>query len=164
MTEIVPCEDKSSPVRRRVVLTIAAAGALFAASSASFAYDGPTLRSGLWKFERTLEADGKPTDRVQTSGLPIDRETTRCVNPTLALKAESTPLHAGACNTKDFRKTDGGYVFQRTCGGAEPIKTEIEVKSDSAYTEINEGNIGKTSTKEMVVAQRVGDCRPEDER
>ena len=158
MTEIVPREN--NPVPRRILLAISAACALLATSSASFAYDGPTFRSGLWKFERTLETDGKPNDRLQTSGLPIDRQMTRCVNPTQALKAEFTPLKVGACSTKDLRKTDDGYVFQKICGSAAPIKTEISVKGDSAYTEIHQGSIGKIPTKETVVAQRVGDCRP----
>ena len=161
MTQILPPEDKSNPVPRRVMLAIAAACALFAAGSESFADDGPTFRSGLWKFERTLETDGKPTDRLQTSGLSIARQMTRCVNPTLELKAELKPLKViGACSTSDLRKTDDGYVFEKVCGSAAPIKSEINVKSDSAYTEIHEGNIGKQSTKEIVVAQRIGDCHP----
>jgi hypothetical protein len=158
MTKLARCEDKSNSVSRPGVLAAAAAVALFAAMPACLAYDGPTLRSGLWKFERTLETDGKPTDRLQTSGLSIDRQLTRCVNPTSALKAEFTPL--GACKIKDFRKTDGGYVFQTICGSGAPIETQIDVKNDSAYTEINQGNIGKIPTKETVVAQRVGNCRP----
>ena len=160
MTQIVPPEDKSNPMPRRTMLAIAAACALFATGSESLAYDGPTFRSGLWKFERTLETNGKPTDRRQTSGLLIDRHTTRCVNPTNAVKAEFTPIEVGACNTRDLRKIDDGYVFQKICRGDAPVKTEINVKSDSAYTEINEGNMGKISTKETVVANRVGDCDP----
>src|SRR4051794_34241073 len=121
MTEIVSREDQSNPAPRWTVLAIAAACALVAALSEGFAYDGPTLRRGLWKFERTLETDGKPTNRLQTSGLSIAREMTRCVNPTLALEAEFTPLiKSDACNTKDFRRTDDGYVFQRICGGTTP--------------------------------------------
>ncbi len=160
MTQIVPPKDKSSPVPRRVMLAIAAACVLFAAGSESFADDGPTFRSGLWKFERTLETNGEATDRLQTSGLSIARQMTRCVNPTLELKEELTPLKVGACNTRDLRKTDDGYVFEKVCGNAAPIKSEINVKSDSAYTEIHEGNIGKLSTKEIVVAHRIGDCDP----
>jgi len=160
MTQIVPPEDKSNPVPRRVMLAIATACALFAASSESFAYDGPTFRTGLWKLERTLETNGKPTDRRQPSGLLVARHTTRCVNPTNALKAELTPLEVGACNVSDLHKTADGYVFEKVCRGATPIKTEINVKSDSAYTEINEGQMGKISTKETVVARRVGDCHP----
>ena len=83
----------------------------------------------------------------------------RCPNKT-ELKAEFTPLKVGGCSTKDLRKTDDGYVFQKVCGGAAPIKTEINVKGDSAYTEIHQGSIGRIPTKETVAAQRVGDCRP----
>jgi hypothetical protein len=140
------------------VLAAAAAFAVFTAMPACLAYDGPTFRSGLWKFERTLETDGKPTNRLPTSGLSIDREMTRCVNPTSALKPEFTPSHFDASKIKDVRKTDGGYVFQKTCGRNAPVETQIDVKSDSAYTEINQGSIGNISTKETVVAQRVGDC------
>ena len=160
MTQIVPPEDKSNPVPRRVMLAIATACVLFGASSESFAYDDPTFRPGLGKLERTLETNGKPTDRRQPSGLLVARHTTRCVNPTNALKAELTPLEVGACSVSDLHKTADGYVFEKVCRGATPIKTEINVKSDSAYTEINEGQMGKISTKETVVAQRVGDCHP----
>jgi hypothetical protein len=164
MSEIVPREPKAGLVPGRLLLAIVAGCALFAAGAESFAYDGPTFRSGLWKFERTLETDGKPTDRLQTSGLSIDRSMTRCVNPTSALKAELTakfaPFRVGACDTRDLQKTDSGYVFQKVCGGAAPVKTKVEVKSDSAYTEIHEGNVGSIPTREIVVAQRVGDCHP----
>ncbi len=150
------CEGKSSSVGRRRVLVIAAAVALFAATPACLAYEGPTFRIGLWKFERTLEIDGKETNRLQTSGLLIAREMTRCVDPTSAMKAAFTAF--GVCKTKDVRKTDGGYVFQKICGRLAPIETQIDVKGDSAYTEINQGNMGKISSKEIMVAQRVGDC------
>jgi hypothetical protein len=142
----------------RASLAMAAtAVGLVAAASACLAHDGPTFRSGLWKFERSLETDGKTTNRLQANGLPIKQEVTRCVNPTPAVKAEFTPFEA--CKPLDFRKTDGRYVAERSCGGGSPIKAEIDVKSDSAYTEINEGSIGKMSTKETIVAQRIGDCR-----
>ena len=158
MTEMVPRKDRSNPGLRWAALAIAAACALFATSSEGFSYDGPNLRRGLWKFERTLETNGKPTDRRQTSGLLIDRQMTRCVDPTKALKAEFTPLEVGACNVSDVRKKDDGYVLQKKCRGTTPIKTEINIKGDSAYTEINEGKIGKIPTKEIVEAHRVGDC------
>jgi hypothetical protein len=160
MTKVGRREARSSAVGRRGVLAIAAPVALFAATSACLAYDGPTFRSGLWKFERTLETNGEPTNRLQTSGLPIAREITRCVDPTSAMKAQFTQQLS--CKAKNFRKTDGGYVFQKFCGSGAPIETQIDVKGDSAYTEINQGNIGKMSSKETVVAQRVGDCRHRD--
>jgi hypothetical protein len=160
MMEIDLREGKSNRCRHRLVIA-ATVCALFASKSESFAYDGPVVRSGLWKFERTLETDGKRTDRLQTSGLLIDREMTRCVNPTAALKLEFAPLQFGTCSAKDVRKTDEGYVFLKVCAGtATPIKTEINVESDSAYIEINQGTIGKIASKETLVARRVGDCHP----
>jgi hypothetical protein len=133
MTEIARGENRSNPIRRRVVLAVAAACVLSATRSEGFAYDGPVLRGGLWKFERTLETDGKPTDRLQTIGLLIDRQMTRCVNPTRAVQSEFAPF--GACSTKDLQKTDD--VFQKVSTGAKPIMTKIDVQGDSAYTEIN---------------------------
>jgi hypothetical protein len=154
-------QTKSSSVLYPKIFAVAAAVcALLAAKSASFADDGPVLRGGLWKFERTIETNGESTNRLQTSGLPIDRDTTRCVDPTAALKLELAPLQFGVCSVKDLRKTDGGYVFEKICSGGTPIKTELNVESDSAYTEVNEGTIGKISTKETLVAHRVGDCHP----
>jgi hypothetical protein len=161
MTELVLRQIIRNPKWRHACFAVSAvACALLAAKSVSFADDGPVLRSGLWKFERTLETNGEPTNRLQTSGLPIDRDTTRCVDPTHALKLELAPLQFGVCSVKDLRKTDGGYVFEKICSGATPIKTELNVESDSAYTEVNEGTIGKISTKETLVAHRVGDCHP----
>jgi hypothetical protein len=146
----------SKSANRRAGLAIAAI-ALVAAMPACRADDAPTFRSGLWKFERTLETDGKTTNQLLANGLSINQEIIRCMNPTFSVKAEFTSFEA--CKPRDLQKTDGSYALQRVCGGNSPIKTQIDVKSDSAYTEINEGNIGKMSTKETVVARRVGDCR-----
>jgi hypothetical protein len=158
MTKVGRSEAQSSSVGRRRAQAIAAVVALFAPTPACLAYDGPTFRSGLWKFERTLETNGEQTNRLQTSGLPIAQEITRCVDPTSAMKAQFTQQLS--CKSKNFRKTDGGYVFQKICGSGAPIETQIDVYGDSAYTEINQGNIGKMSSKETIVAQRLGDCRP----
>jgi hypothetical protein len=151
------------PVSNQIVRQLAvAAGVVFAllvTKSESLAYDGPVFRSGLWKFERSLETDGRSTDRLQTSGLLIDRQTTRCTDPTRAIRLEFAPKQFGTCGAKDVRKTGDGYAFEKVCSGSRPIKTEIEVKGDSAYTEINQGDIGKISSKEILVAQRVGDCQ-----
>jgi hypothetical protein len=76
--------------------------------SASFADDSPAVRAGLWEFERTLETDGKATDRALTSGLLYARQITRCLNPTGALPAENA---RGLCKIRDLRKGDDNYDF-----------------------------------------------------
>jgi hypothetical protein len=157
MPAIVPQDDKPALVLRWAVLATGAACALLAAKSASLAHDGPTVRAGLWKFERMLEIDGKPTDRVLTSGLLYARQTIRCVNPTVWLQ-ETTQSGAGLCKIRDLRKSDDNYDFEKVCGDNAPVKTTINIKSDSAYTEINEGRIGGVATKETIDARRVSDC------
>src|SRR6266567_9308165 len=46
VTAIVSHEDESDRIRRRMLLAVAAACALLATTSARFAFDGPTFRSG----------------------------------------------------------------------------------------------------------------------
>jgi len=122
MTKVGRSEAQSSSVGRRRAQAIAAVVALFAPTPACLAYDGPTFRSGLWKFERTLETNGEQTNRLQTSGLPIAQEITRCVDPTSAIKAQFTQQLS--CKSKNFRKTDGGYVFpenlRKRCTNRDP--------------------------------------------
>ena len=156
MTQIAPRHNPNS-IQRPVLLALAALAALWATTSAVLAYDGPVLRGGLWKFERTLETNGKSSDLLQISGFA--RETTRCVNPSRVLRFEFTS-RLGFCPARDIRKNDDTYVFQKVCRGTSPIRTEINVKGDSDYTEVNEGKTGKIAAKETLVAHRVGDCRP----
>jgi hypothetical protein len=160
MPAIVPHDNKPALILRWAGLATGAACALLAARSASFADDRPTVRAGLWKFERMLETDGKPTDRVLSSGLPYARQVTRCVNPTIAIQAETAPSRSGLCKISDLRRKEDDYDFQKVCGDGAPVKTTINITSDSAYTEINEGRIGGTATKEIIEAQRVSDCHP----
>jgi hypothetical protein len=152
-------KSASDRIGRQLAVAGGVICALLVTESESFAYDGPVFRSGLWRFERTLETDGRPTDRLQTSGLLIDRHMTRCTDPTRAMRLEFAPMQFGTCGAKDVRKTSDGYAFEKVCSGSKPIKTEINVRNDSAYTEINQGDIGKISSKEILVAQRVGDCQ-----
>ncbi|WP_027550180.1 DUF3617 family protein [Bradyrhizobium sp. Cp5.3] len=160
MHRVVSQEDKPALILRCAVLATGAVCALLAAKSPSSADDRPAVRAGLWKFERTLETDGKATDRVLTSGLLYARQITRCVNPTRALQAETAlPL----CKIRDLRKRDDNYEFQKVCGGGAPVKTTIDIKSDSDYTMINEGRIGAIASREIIEARRLADCNPKGE-
>lgn len=158
MIAIVSASHDPIPAGRWAALAVLSVCALFATDSNSFAHERPVLRGGLWEFDRTLETNGKVTNRLQTSGLSIDRHMTRCVNPTRALDAELGRRRGGFCNIKDLHEKDGGYEFEKFCGGGTPIRTTIDVKGDGAYTEVNEGRIGKIASKETIDARRVGDC------
>ena len=96
---------------------------------------------------------------VLASGLLYARQITRCVNPSRALQAATAQ---GLCKTRDLRQRDHTYDFEKVCGSGAPVKTTINIKNDSDYTEINEGRIGGIESKEIIEAQRLGDCQPRD--
>jgi len=81
-----------------------------------------------------------------------------CVDPGNAAKA-SRPIFLGNCQVRRTEANDNDYVTLTTCGAGAPIRTEIRVESDTAYTAIHEGKIGARTTKDIVVARRIGDCR-----
>ena len=114
MTAIVPREDESDPGPPPLCCWpwLRPARCWRQAPLASRYLTARLFAAGCGSSSGPFETDGKRNDRLQTSGLPIARQMTRCVNPTLELKAEFAPLKAGGCSTKDLRKTDDGYVFQ----------------------------------------------------
>jgi len=123
------------------------------------AKDPPKFRPGLWQFDRTLEIDGVKTERrLLTSNLVVKPREIRCVNPHVALKAASRPLYLGNCRVTRSQPGDNEYVTMTFCGPGDPVKSELKVESDTAYTEINEGRIGASTTRDTVVARRIGDC------
>src|SRR5436305_6454718 len=103
MTQIAPRQANSNPIQRPVLVALAALAALLATTSAVFAYDGPVLRGGLWKFEWTLETNGKSSDLLQISGFA--RETMHCVKPSRVLPFEFTS-RLGFCPARGVRKTE----------------------------------------------------------
>ena len=136
-----------------------AAGVILLGVSAADAKDPPRLRAGLWEFDRTLEVNGTQTDRLLTSNLLIKPRETRCVDPNAALKAASRPLFLGTCRVTRTQPSDNEYVTTTYCGGGAPVKSVMKVESETAYTQTHEGKIGANTTKDIVVARRIGDCK-----
>ena len=135
-----------------------AAGLLVVPSPAD-AKDPPRFRPGLWQFDRTLEVNGTQTDRRLTSNLLIKPRETRCVDPTDSLKTWSRPLFLGTCRVTRSQPSNNEYVSLTSCGTGSPVRSELKVESDTAYTQIYEGKIGADTTKDIIVARRIGDCR-----
>ena len=48
------------------------------------------------------------------------------------------------------------------CDYLGPVRTEITVESDAAYTEVNEVAVGKYPISDTVIARRIGDCTSGD--
>jgi hypothetical protein len=141
------------------VMALLGAGAVLLGASQADAKDSPRFRPGLWQFDRTLEVNGQQTDRRLTSNLLIKPRETRCVDPTDALKRASRPMYLGNCKITRSQPSENEYVTLTSCGSGSPVKSELKVESDTAYTEIHEGKIGANTTKDIVVARRIGDCR-----
>lgn len=116
-------------------------------------FSGPSFRKGMWHFVRTLELLGNTMHRQRVS-----EETTRCVDPTLAMKATFASAPIGECRSTRPEKTDNRYTFANRCDYMGPVRTVITVQSDEAYTEINEITVGAMPRTDSVIARRVGDC------
>ena len=125
-------------------------------ASAEEGFGGPTFRKGLWKFVRTLEIVSHSNGRQKL----LEREMTRCVDPTTAMKATFASAPVGGCHSAKPEKVNNRYIFSNRCDYMGPVSTVITVQSDEAYTEVNEIHVG-LPRKDLVVARRVGDCQAE---
>ncbi|WP_245335057.1 DUF3617 domain-containing protein [Bradyrhizobium mercantei] len=136
-------------------VVIAVAVSLLASSSmaAEESFSGPTFRKGLWRFVRTLELVSPSNVRQKL----LEREMTRCVDPTQAMKATFSSPSIGNCRSSRPEKISNRYVFSNRCDYMGPVSTVITVLSDEAYTEVNEVH-GQAPRMDRVVARRISDC------
>lgn len=107
--------------------------------------DTPQLKAGLWEFSRT--SSGTPPMTAQ-----------KCTDPA-KLFAEKPPLDA--CQFSPMMHNGNNYSFTADCtvhGMSLTSKTAIVVDGDSAYTMTVDSQGAGVSTKEVLVAKRVGDC------
>jgi hypothetical protein len=125
------------------------------AVSADEGFSGPTFRKGMWRFVRTLEIVTHSNVRQKL----LEREMTRCVDPTQAMKATFSSSSVGSCHSAKPEKINNRYIFSNRCDYMGPVSTVITVQSAEAYTESNELHVGQLPRKDLVIATRVGDCR-----
>jgi hypothetical protein len=118
-------------------------------------FDGPSFKKGLWHFVRTLELVAHRKTKYRL----LEREMTRCVDPTVAMKATFSSPSVGNCVSAKPEKSDNKYTFSNRCDFMGPVSTVITVDSEESYTEVNELTVGKLPRTELVVAHRVGDCQ-----
>jgi hypothetical protein len=141
---------------RWILLTAPVVAAVLASFSARAdeAFEGPKFRKGEWHFVRILEATMHAGGKVRL----LEREMTRCVDPTEAMKATFSSAPVGNCHSAKPEKVANKYIFSRRCDYMGPVSTVITVQSDEAYTEVNELTVGRMPRTDLVVAQRIGDC------
>jgi hypothetical protein len=119
-------------------------------------FGGPTFRKGMWRFVRTLEiVHSNVRQKV------LEREMTRCVDPTQAMKVTFSSAPVGNCHSAKPEKVNNRYIFSNRCDYMGPVRTVITVQSDEAYTEVNELRVGQLPRTDLVVARRIGECHEE---
>ena len=140
----------NAPHGRRALWCIALAGVL--ATAAAGAEELPTLKRGMWQFDRSV--NGREMGVI-----------TQCANPTADMKEQDAMLTAAGCNFAPVRQDGDKYSFDVACSiksGSTLINskttTVMTVSGDSAYNVRVSGTTNGQPTDETVVAKRVGDC------
>jgi hypothetical protein len=123
-------------------------------------FEGPSFRKGIWHFVRTLDLVAHQKNKHRL----LEREMTRCVDPTVAMKATFASPPVANCVSAKPEKSGNKYTFSNRCDYMGPVSTVITVHSDESYTEVNELTVGKFPRTELVVAHRVGDCQEEAQK
>ena len=141
---------------------IAALVAVFALSSPSFvqaqdAVKTPAFRPGLWHF-KWHEARPANIPYLAKARKGAGAEYTRCVDPTLNMKNIIEGENIGDCRPTKAVETAHGFIVANRCDYKGPVRTEVTIKSDQSYTEVNEQLL--TERTDTVVAHRLGDCDP----
>jgi hypothetical protein len=140
---------------RFTVASFIAALVLVPRAQAEEEFGGPTFRKGMWRFVRTLEIVTHSNVRQKL----MEREMTRCVDPTVAMKATFSSAPVGNCHSAKPERVNNRYIFSNRCDYMGPVSTVITVQSDEAYTEVNRLSVGQLPRTDFVVARRIGDCR-----
>ena len=106
----------------------------------------------MWKFQRTV------------GGKKI--ESTKCTSPTEDMKKMNAMLEKSGCRFSPVKKSGNVYTYTADCSMKMPSGATMSsrstsvmtVESDSAYrVEVDVVTDGQSS-KERVVAKRIGDC------
>jgi hypothetical protein len=119
----------------------------------------PSFRQGLWRFIRTLDVVRNSNKNVKYR--VVDREMTRCVDPTHAMKATFSSEPVGSCVSDKPEKVGNKYTFGHRCDYLGAVSTVITVHDEDSYTEVNEVSTGDNPKTDLVTAKRIGDCNDE---
>jgi Protein of unknown function (DUF3617) len=114
----------------------------------------PTLRAGMWEFDRTIETSG-------ASAKPKAISTKSCTNPGDDMKKQNEMLTKAGCVFSPVNREGNTYAFSAVCklpGASGTSKSVLNIESDSAYTIRIESDLGGTPTRELLIAKRIGTC------
>jgi len=123
-------------------------------STVALAAELPAFRKGTWEFHRTV-------DGQDSSAKPTTMTNKKCTDPSADMKRMNEMLSKQGCKFSAATVKANVYSFSAECkmqGVSGQSQSIITVESDSAYTVQVTGSGGGRSTKEFLVAKRVGDC------
>lgn len=143
--------------RIAAIVVSAIFGWLFASMAIANAEDWPRFRKGIWQFERTLELTNN-SNKTKENSLLMKHKMTRCVDPSESMKETFRPVSVGNCHPRPPTRVANKYVFSLRCDYMGPVRTTIDVQSDTAYIEVNELQAGKFPRTDTVIARRVAEC------
>lgn len=112
----------------------------------------PPFRPGLWEFNRSVEA-GRARARSSTKK--------ECASPADELKKQEQILAQAGCKTSPATHDGNRHTFTADCvvqGMAMQSTSTLIVESDSSYRIEVASKQGPLTTKEVLVARRIGDC------
>jgi len=147
-----PRNGSSGHCKERIVATITALLVSALLCGPAPADDLPALRQGMWKFQRTV------------GGKKI--ETTKCASPTEDMKTMNATLEKSGCRFTPVKKAGNVYTYTADCSMKMPTGATMNSRSTSVMTVAGESSYkieidvvtdGQAS-KELLVAQRTGDC------
>ncbi len=145
---------RRSPAGRLAARCAAAAlvAGVAGVAAAAWAEDLPAFRKGMWEFNRTVDTGtGKPQ-------LISNKE---CTDPTAAMRKQNDMLTKAGCKFSSVTRSGGAYTFTSDCaiqGVTAQSKSVLTPGGDSAYTVDVESRQGGVTSRERLVAKRVGDC------
>ena len=136
------------------LLKLATVLLLPAVSFTALAGDPPTLRKGMWEFNRTVEGQG-------AGGKPITLTNKKCADPSADMKRMKESLSKQGCKFTAPTINANTYTVSSECKiQGVPVQSQsvVTIESDSAYrVQVTSGG-GDRSTKELLIAKRVGEC------
>jgi hypothetical protein len=112
----------------------------------------PTLRPGMWDFNRTVTPAGGKAQTLQKK---------ECADPTGQMKNQNAMFERAGCTFSPVQKSGNRYTFKATCtvqGETFESTTVMTVENEGAYRLDIESRHGKQATRETLAARRVGDC------
>lgn len=122
--------------------------------SAAAATELPSFRKGMWEFKRTIEGQG-------STGKGTAMSSRKCVDPSADMKRMNELLTKQGCKFSPVTAKGNVYSYSADCqlmGAAVKSQSAMTVDSEDSYT-LHVSSSGSTgSTREVLVARRVGDC------